>query len=208
MDVYDLGYSLDDFFTSGSKKKTDETKQLFDFVQRTILNLAEVVDQLDLKVTGFEKSLKDLQDKMATSSSSPAAAPGAPAAAPGASPAAPGAPPSAPGAPAAAPGAPPSASGAPAAAPGAPPSAPGFSPAAAAPPDLPPLPGLPGSAPASSPAPASRSPSPGPSGPGGPGGPGGSPPKENPMAQQANLRGELADAFKKIRARLDAEEEE
>jgi hypothetical protein len=190
-----LSYDLDDFFTSGSKKKTEDgSKQLFAFVESVMLNLAEVVDQLDAKVTGFEKSLADIQGKLSTMStqsisapahSAPSAAPppgGAPAPPPGGAPAPP------PGSVPAPPG------GAPA-----PPGLPGV-PASAAPaaPGLPPLPGM---AAPSSPTPASS-----PSFGGPPGQPASPPPqKENPMMVQASLKNELAEAFKKIRSRLDEE---
>ena len=188
-----MSYSLDDFFNKGSKKKTDETKLLFDFVERAILNLAEVVDQLDSKVTSFEETIKELQGKVSKIGSGSGSGSGSdsdsgvsapPATAPPAA-----APPGVPGLPAAP--APPS-SAAPA-----PPPTPG---------GLPPLPGLPGT-PSSSPSPAPAAKSPPPSQPASPPpSQPASPPPSNPMADQASLRNELAEAFKKIRGRLDEDE--
>ena len=49
-----MSTNLDDFFGSIKKKRNEPTLKLFDFVEKTIMQLAEVVQQLDEKLTGME----------------------------------------------------------------------------------------------------------------------------------------------------------
>lgn len=49
-----MSTNLDDFFGSIKKKRNDASLKLFDFVEKTIMQLAEVVQQLDEKLTGLE----------------------------------------------------------------------------------------------------------------------------------------------------------
>lgn len=51
-----MSTNLEDFFGSIRIKRNDPTLKLFDFVEKTIMQLAEVVQQLDEKLTGMEAS--------------------------------------------------------------------------------------------------------------------------------------------------------
>lgn len=73
-----MSTNLEDFFGSIKKKRNEPTLKLFDFVEKTIMQLAEVVQQLDEKLTGMESSfgrvradLEEVKRRPAGGSSSP-----------------------------------------------------------------------------------------------------------------------------------------
>jgi len=171
--------SFDDFFHSG---KSDKLKvqnvemivgQLFNFMEKSIMELAAVVDQLDAKVTAVDSKVTSLQKQGFTPSAPPGGLHGALPMS-GGIPPPPSGLPSAPGG-----GLPPVPGG------GLPPI-----PGASSSSGLPPLPGFGG-----------LSPTPMGSHGGTPGAPAPEA-KPNPMAVQAQLKNELAEAFKKIRQNL------
>lgn len=51
-----MSTNIEEFFGSIKKKKNEPTLKLFNFVEQTIMQLAEVVQQLDEKLTGLESN--------------------------------------------------------------------------------------------------------------------------------------------------------
>ena len=73
-----MSTNLEDFFGSIKKKRNEPTLKLFDFVEKTIMQLAEVVQQLDEKLTGMESNfnrvrsdLEQVKSRSAGGSSAP-----------------------------------------------------------------------------------------------------------------------------------------
>ena len=59
-----MSTNLDDFFGSIKKKRNEPTLKLFDFVEKTIMQLAEVVQQLDEKLTGMESNFNRVRSDL------------------------------------------------------------------------------------------------------------------------------------------------
>ena len=73
-----MSTNLEDFFGSIKRKRNEPTLKLFDFVEKTIMQLAEVVQQLDEKLTGMEAGfgrvradLEDVKRRSAGGASAP-----------------------------------------------------------------------------------------------------------------------------------------
>jgi hypothetical protein len=73
-----MSTNLDVFFGSIKKKRNEPALKLFNFVEQTIMQLAEVVQQLDEKLTGMESNLNRLQSDLEEVKRRPAASSPAP----------------------------------------------------------------------------------------------------------------------------------
>ena len=80
-----MSTNLEEFFGSIKKKRNEPTLKLFDFVEKTIMQLAEVVQQLDEKLTGMESNfnrvrsdLEEVKRRPAGTSSAPSLGGGVP----------------------------------------------------------------------------------------------------------------------------------
>jgi hypothetical protein len=69
-----MSTNLDDFFGVIKKNKNEATFKLFDFVEKTIMQLAEVVDQLDIKLTSMETNFNRVRSDLEEVKKRPAAA--------------------------------------------------------------------------------------------------------------------------------------
>lgn len=73
-----MSTNLEDFFGSIKRKRNEPTLKLFDFVEKTIMQLAEVVQQLDEKLTGMEASFGRVRSDLEEVKRRPAGASSAP----------------------------------------------------------------------------------------------------------------------------------
>ena len=70
-----MSTNLEEFFGNIKKKKNEPTLKLFDFVEKTIMQLAEVVQQLDEKLTGMESNFNRVRTDLEEVKRRPSAAP-------------------------------------------------------------------------------------------------------------------------------------
>ena len=72
-----MSTNLEEFFGNIKKKRNEPTLKLFDFVEKTIMQLAEVVQQLDEKLTGMETNFNRVRSELEEVKRRPVAAPSA-----------------------------------------------------------------------------------------------------------------------------------
>ena len=65
--------TFEEFFGVVKKGKSKKTNEILDFMQNAVLQIAEIVDQLDLKVTSVEGSLNGIKRDIQEIKSRPAA---------------------------------------------------------------------------------------------------------------------------------------
>jgi hypothetical protein len=73
-----MSTNLEEFFGNIKKKRNEPTLKLFDFVEKTIMQLAEVVQQLDEKLTGMETNFNRVRSDLEEVKRRPAGASAAP----------------------------------------------------------------------------------------------------------------------------------
>lgn len=73
-----MSTNLEEFFGNIKKKRNEPTLKLFDFVEKTIMQLAEVVQQLDEKLTGMESNFNRVRSDLEEVKRRPAGAASAP----------------------------------------------------------------------------------------------------------------------------------
>ena len=72
-----MSTNLEEFFGNIKKKRNEPTLKLFDFVEKTIMQLAEVVQQLDEKLTGMETNFNRVRNDLEEVKRRPSAGPSA-----------------------------------------------------------------------------------------------------------------------------------
>ena len=71
--------TFEEFFSVVKKNKSgDKTKEILDFMQNAVMQIAEIVDQLDLKVTSLEGSITEVKNELQAVKNRSTASPASP----------------------------------------------------------------------------------------------------------------------------------